>query len=129
MPPAAEKNIEKSDQTNADPILSRTQHMPADSRFRWYSGTMGTSGVGPSTYWIDAEVTVPEQQAREWRELCSGGEPATPEVVDELRRKLTADDFIHCPELAGIIGTGEWTTRTWLSQSKSVLVLTLVGEG
>lgn len=124
------KAIDKAAQTGPEPVLSRTAGIPATSEFLWWSGTMGGGAPGPSTYWVDALVSVDEQQIIRWRELCDpAADAVAPEVVDELAAELPAEDYLECPELASQLSDGTWECRVWISPSHPSIVLALVGEG
>ncbi|WP_010550863.1 hypothetical protein [Brachybacterium paraconglomeratum] len=126
----AQKNIEKSAQTDPSPLLSRTRGIPEEATVMWFSGTTGSGAPGPSTYWIDARIEVDDAQAEQWRSLCEeAGEPAAPDVVRELAEELGNEEFRECPALAAKLGDGQWEQRAWISNEDPVVVLTLFGDG
>ena len=130
MTRAAQKNIEKSAQTDPSPLLSRTRGIPEEATVLWFSGTTGNGAPGPSTYWIDARIEVDDAQAEQWRSLCEeAGEPAAPDVVPELAEELGNEEFRECPALAAKLGDGQWEQRAWVSNKGPVIVLTLLCEG
>lgn len=47
MTRAAQKNIEKSAQTDPSPLLSRTRGIPEEATVLWFSGTTGNGAPGP----------------------------------------------------------------------------------
>lgn len=130
MSRAAQKNIEKSEQTDPAPVLARTRGIPEGATMLWFSGTMGSGAPGPSTYWIDVRIEVDDAQVRQWRSLCEGaGEPTAPEIVPELADVLEGEELTECPALAAELGDGQWEQRAWISADHPVVVLSLLGEG
>lgn len=130
MTRAAQKNVEKSEQTDPAPVQSRTRGIPDDATLLWFSGTTGSGAPGPSTYWIDARIEVDAAQAQKWRSLCEGaGEPVVPEVVPELVDALGGEALVECPALAAELSDGEWEQRAWISPDQPLIVLSLLGEG
>lgn len=59
-PPPAEKSGSGAIRTDLAPLTSRFPDLGSAGSAIWMSGTMGDDRVpGPSTYWIDAVVTLP----------------------------------------------------------------------
>lgn len=126
------RTVDKAAQTDAEPVRTRTRHLPEDASYLWWSGTLGSDAPGPSGYWVDAIVTLPASRAQELRALCTqddAAEPGTPEAVPELLAELTIEDFSECPGIADRVRAEGWSPRAWISAAAPVLVLTLQGEG
>lgn len=128
------KTVDRSEMTDSAPVLDRTRGLPDDARFLWFSGTLGGDAPGPSTYWLDAMVTMTEHQAQKLREVCppdgvSVGSASAPDVLDALETQIPVDDLMECPELATQIEVDGWQTRAWMSPTEPVLVLSLLGQG
>lgn len=76
--------------TDVEPLLTRFPTLSATTEAQWMSGTMGSNRVpGPSTYWIDAVVTLPAAEHAELEDqgpLTPGALPAdfSPELMDSL---------------------------------------------
>lgn len=127
--PVSTKRIEKSAQTDPAPVLERTQGLPEDADFLWYSGTLGSGAPGPSTYWVDARLSTTEEAMDDLRAQCPDGTVSEPDVVDELSRELVDEGYAECPAVAGEIALKGWDTHVWISQNSPVMVITLVGQG
>jgi hypothetical protein len=123
------KHVEKSAQTDPDPVLDRTTGLPENAEYLWYSGTLGGDAPGPSTYWVDSRITLEHDEAAALREQCQDGAESTPDVVADLGDQLDAEDFRECPQVAQGVRAHGWTTRAWISDASPVLVLALVGQG
>ncbi|MDR1265539.1 MAG: hypothetical protein LBK42_08285 [Propionibacteriaceae bacterium] len=64
MNPAAEKNGTGERRSDMEPLVQRFPLLSGATVAVWYSGTTGSaSEIGPSTYWIDAVVTVDAETA------------------------------------------------------------------
>lgn len=63
--------------TDLEPIMKRYPQLASAESVEWMSGTVGSTDLGPSTYWIDAVVVVP---AAELQSLLAVGDPAQREA-------------------------------------------------
>lgn len=126
------RTVDKAAQTDAEPVRTRTRHLPEDAAYLWWSGTLGSDAPGSAGYWVDAIVTLSPAQAQELRALCTpdgAPVPGTPEAVPELLAELTDEDFSECPGIADHVRAEGWSPRAWISAASPVVVLTLQGEG
>jgi hypothetical protein len=103
-----------------EPLTARFPQLVGAASATWMSGTIGDSHVpGPSTYWIDAIVDLPEPEYAELSESVSATELPLPE------------DF--SPQLKGAIPTGQLLTSSDLnkgfSQGRFVCTVYLVTNG
>jgi len=92
MATQAEKTGTGTLRTDLSPLESRFPLLGMPVEATWYSGTMGSDSPGPTTYWIDAIVTVNDQVASQI-EFSYGLQSSapTPDVVDALKPDLPSD--------------------------------------
>lgn len=127
---AAEKSGTGELRTDLDPLVKRFPELRAAEGARWMSGTFGSSRApGPSTYWIDAVVTLPRGGVDDLESAHapeSGGQ--TPDVVEGLRAELPAGPFLTGDRLDRAFGHGEWSARVYLDPDRDALVLVATGS-
>ena len=103
-----------------EPLIRRFPQLVGAPSAMWMSGTMGDPRVpGPSTYWIDAIVELPDEEHAELINAVSAAELPLPE------------DF--SPRLHGAIPTGQLHSSSDLnkrfSQGRSVCSVYLEADG
>lgn len=109
------------------PLVKRVPALADARAATWYSGTLGDS-PGPSTYWIDAVVTLPATRATTLRaELDLDDLGTAPDVVDGLR-PLLPEQLLAGDQLDAEYAAGGWLVTTALGAKDPVLVITLIGE-
>lgn len=102
----AEKSGAGELRTDLEPLTKRFPLLAATESATWMSGTMGSRDVpGPSTYWIDAIVTLP------------ASEHSAPTELGALSAGSLPDDFR--PELTESVPTGELQTSPELKEAFS----------
>jgi hypothetical protein len=109
------------------PLVKRIPALADARAATWYGGTMG-EGFGPSTYWIDAVVTLPAKRAttlREELDLDYLGQ--APDVVEGLK-PLVPDQLLGGDGLDAEYAADGWQTTVALGAKDPVLVITLIGE-
>lgn len=123
-----DKTIDKAEQTNPAPVLRRTDGLPEDADYLWFSGRAGSDAPGPSTYWIDAQVEMTDVQVAALRDLGVETDASIPAVVPELAEHL--DGIWHeAPAVATRIAAEGWSARVWVAEGSPVLAISLIGEG
>ena len=129
---AAQKAGTGERRTDIDPLVKRFPLLGTPTAAVWYSGTMGEARVpGPTTYWIDAVVTVTPATAKEI-EADYGVQPTaeTPDVVDALRSELPSD-LRTSASLDGALAQGgdaeSWTVKAYFAPSTGQVVLSARG--
>lgn len=128
------ENVTKSgdgvQRTDTDPLTNRVPALTGVQSATWYSGTLGDGDVpGPSLYWIDAVVTLPDgvaEQLRDTLDLTPAASP--PPVVDALIPHLPTGTLLTGPQLDHAFSAGGWRSTAYLSQSTDELVLVIVGQ-
>lgn len=84
---------------------------------------------GPSTYWIDAVVTLEPAVADELRQThdpSAGG--AAPDLVDDVAAKVPDGELTRSDALDASLTHDGWDVDAWLVEGQDVLVLSAVGD-
>ncbi|MGH3975418.1 MAG: hypothetical protein ACRDS9_19120 [Pseudonocardiaceae bacterium] len=115
--------------TDEEPLMKRFSVLEAPREVRWMSGTYGDSrNPGPSTYWIDAVITLDDDQIDE---LTTAYSPAstsqTPSVVDGMKEHLPPGPFQTSDALNTAFKEGRWWARAYLDPQSNKLVLVATG--
>lgn len=130
MSQQATKNGDGAERNDVDPLVSRIPMLQGITGATWYSGTLGARDApGPSLYWIDAVVTLPDGVAAELRASLDLARAAgAPDVVTALQPAVPAGDLLTGEELDAAFSTTTWHTTAYLSASGDQVVLVVVGE-
>ena len=123
----AQKNGTGELRSELEPLLKRFPQLGRPLGAKWMSGTMGDARVpGPSTYWIDAVVTLQPEHAtwlrRQYAVLPAG---VAPEVVAGLR-PLPQGPWERSAALDAALSQQGFQGKALLSGDQ--LVLTALGE-
>ncbi|PWW65649.1 hypothetical protein [Actinokineospora spheciospongiae] len=114
--------------TDLDPLTKRFPLLAQAETAEWMSGTLGDDRVpGPSTYWIDAIVTLPRATVTEISEGAREG-TAAPEVVEGLRDHLPEGPFLTGESLDGAFSGQGWSVTAYLAKDTNTVVLVTVGQ-
>jgi hypothetical protein len=127
--PAAQKSGSGELRTDAEPVTTRFSALDAPRQVRWMSGTYGSPRTpGPSTYWIDAVVTLDAATAEE---LVSTYSPTptsdVPDVVNGMREHLPPGPFHVSATLDDAFDEGRWWASAYLDPQAATLVLVATG--
>lgn len=125
----ADKRGDGTLRTDTAPLTSRFSVLGEPAEVRWMAGTYGDPRVpGPSTYWIDAVVTLGADQVNA---LVAEHSPEptreTPEVVDALVEHLPAGPFHTSEALDAAFQEGRWWARVYLDPHARMVVLVATG--
>ncbi|SDO48731.1 hypothetical protein [Lentzea jiangxiensis] len=116
--------------TDLEPLTKRFAALGTPEQARWMSGTFGSDRApGPSTYWIDAVITLPKNEVDELRSAYgpeSAGE--TPDVVDGLRGELPSGSFLTGERLDRAFAADRWFAKVYLVPDERALVLVATGS-
>ncbi|MFC0623127.1 hypothetical protein [Kribbella deserti] len=99
-------------------------------RASWQAGVLGDQRVpGPSSYWIDAIVTLQPETARTLRK--SGVvTTAVPAITAALRSALPSGPWQTGADLDRVVsGTSGYACRAYLAKDTDVIVLIAEGDG
>lgn len=115
--------------TDEEPLTKRFPLLEAPFEVQWMSGTYGDSrNPGPSTYWIDAVITLDDDQIDD---LTAAYSPAptgqTPSVVDGMKEHLPPGPFQTSDALNVAFNEGRWWARAYLDPQSTKLVLVATG--
>lgn len=114
--------------TDLEPLTKRFPLLTAAEKAEWMSGTLGDDRVpGPSTYWIDAIVTLP---ASTLTEIDRGTQENTapPEVVEGLRAHLPEGPYLTGQSLDNAFTTETWSATAYRVKNTNVVVLVARGQ-
>lgn len=116
--------------TDLDPLLSRFPVLGAPAGARWMSGTSGRADVpGPSTYWIDAVVTLdPAAAGQLMTAHAPAAEGGTPDVVEGMRAELPDGPFLTGDALDVAFDHERWHVSAYLDADSGELVLVATGN-
>ncbi len=115
--------------TDLVPLTRRFPALGVPVSASWQSGAMGDDRVpGPSSFWIDAIVTLAPETAQQLR---SSGflEPAdSPEITEDLRGALPPGPWLTGAALDRIVSDGRnYHSHTFIAKDSDVVVL--IAEG
>lgn len=128
---AATKQLSGGLRTDLEPLTRRFPALGVPVRAAWASGTMGSDQVpGPSTYWIDAVVTLAPDTATILRAyaVSSPVVSSSPAVVDLVRPQLPSGSLRTSAELSRAVSVQGWAVTAYLADGTDVLVLTGTGD-
>ncbi len=111
--------------TDPEPLRKRFPKLGPTFDAQWMSGQYGDARApGPTTYWIDAVIVLPEDLAAR---LTTEHQPVetteTPTVVDGLRPRLPAGPLLTSTALNAAFAPDEGSTRAYLDRATDTLVL------
>ena len=129
MSTEAEKSGSGELRSDKEPLTKRFSVLEAPLEVRWMSGTYGnTRNPGPSTYWIDAVITL---DGNEIDDLEASYSPSTtgqtPPVVDGMKEHLPPGPFQTSDTLNAAFEEGRWWARAYLDPQSNKLVLVATG--
>lgn len=128
MSTTAEKNGDGRLRTDLEPLTSRFAALDQPVSAAWMSGELGSGRVpGPTSYWIDAVVTVTPATAARLRELATE-DAAAVEVVEELASHVPQGALRTSDALDVEFSQDGWHTRAWLVDGADVVVLASKGQ-
>lgn len=113
--------------TDVAPLVTRFPALDGAVAACWQSGTFGESRVpGPSTYWIDAVVTMPPATVEQWRrQHATQPVTAQPDVFEDMIGRLPEGPLTASPGLDAVFDVGTWYAKVFLGpDGKVVLVAT-----
>lgn len=126
----AEKSGSGEQRSDLEPLLSRFTVLGEPSGATWYSGRLGRDDVlGPSTYWIDAVVELPQD---ELDALVEEHEPleatSEPDVVADLRGEVPSGALLTDDGLDRAFSTAGFAGQVWLDPGARRVVITSKGQ-
>lgn len=110
------------------PLTSRFSALGTPESATWLSGELGGSAPGPTTYWIDAVVTVSPATAATLLATSPAPTTTTPEVVPALAPSLPAGPLSTGSALDGLFAAGEFRATAYLTADGKTVVLVAKGQ-
>lgn len=128
--PPAEKSGSSEIRTDLAPLTSRFPDLGSAESAVWMSGTMGSDRVpGPSTYWIDAVITLPPAEHTSLAELGLLAADSLPEGFSpELTDSIPASELRTSPELDEALSHPGFWSEVLLVNDGATLVLSTTFE-
>jgi len=111
-----------------EPLTSRFPQLSDAEAATWMSGTMGDPRVpGPSTYWIDAIVELPEAKHAGLLKAGSASELPLPEDFSpQLRGAIPAGQVVNSRELDERFSQGRFASNVYVvTDGRTVILSTL----
>ncbi|MBL8931216.1 MAG: hypothetical protein JNL54_13940 [Kineosporiaceae bacterium] len=128
--PAATKHLDGGLRSDPAPVLQRLPGLPQPRTISWASGVFGDPrNPGPSTYWIDAVVTLAAPDAARLAPMATEPRPAPTDLASPVAALLPAGDLLGSASLdAAASPVTGWGARVYLVEGTSTLLITAVGE-
>lgn len=128
--PAATKRIDGALRTDPAPVLRRLPGLPTPQAVTWASGVFGDlRNPGPSTYWIDAIVTLREADAARLRALATQPKQPPADLAEPIAPLVPAGALRGSDELdAALAPATGWGAQAYLVDRTPTLLVTAVGE-
>ncbi len=128
--PAATKRLDGGLRSDPAPVLQRLPGLPQPRTISWASGVFGDPrNPGPSTYWIDAVVTLAAPDAARLAPMATEPRPAPTDLASPVAALLPAGDLLGSASLdAAASPVTGWGARVYLVEGTSTLLITAVGE-
>jgi hypothetical protein len=110
------------------PLTSRFSALGTPDSATWLSGELSGSAPGPTTYWIDAVVTVSPAVAATL--LATAPQPTTtaPDVIAALAPSLPAAPLSTGTDLDALFAAGQFRATAYLTPDGRTVVLVAKGQ-
>lgn len=110
------------------PLATRVPALATATAVTWTSGTMGDGRApGPSTYWIDAVVTLDQVQADHVRSGLTLAPVSRPTLAAPVDGAVPAGPLLGSDELNRRYAPDNWSATAYLTAEGSTLILQLMG--
>jgi hypothetical protein len=107
------------------PLVDRFPAIGAPDTVSWVTWNSATGGApGPTTYWIDAVITLQPQTTRVFAELKPLAQGKIPEVAEELRPGVSDGPFLTGAALDDALSTSGWVATGYLDPARNQLIIT-----
>lgn len=83
---------------------------------------------GPTTYWIDAVITLQPQTARALADLTNPAHVPPPEVAPEVRSAVSDGPFATGAALNDALSTPGWAATGYLDFARNQLLVSATGD-
>lgn len=115
---------------DTEPLTTRFPAIGSPVAVTWVTWNSASGGVpGPTTYWIDAVVTLPSQTTSALvTDFRPAAEGKTPAVAEELRSSVSPGPFLTGTALNTALSTSGWATTAYLDPARNQLVLNAIDD-
>lgn len=121
--------VEREIRTDTQPLTSRFPAIGAPVSATWVTWNNADPRVpGPTTYWIDAVITLQPQTARALADLEPAAQAPLPEIADEIRAAVSDGPFVTGAALNNALSTPGWAATGYLDDARNLLVLSATGD-
>lgn len=114
--------------TDLEPLTKRFSALGQPVAATWMSGTLSGDAPGPSTYWIDAVVTLSPDVAQALRATGPTPTTDTPQVTDEVRAAIPDGGLLAGSDLDATFAQGEFRAKAYLLEGADAVVLVALGQ-
>lgn len=107
-----------------EPLTARFPQLVGAESATWMSGTLGDSRVpGPSTYWIDAIIELPEAQHAELLKAASTELPLPEDFSQQLHEAIPAGQLATSSELNERFSQERFESAVYVATNGRTLIL------
>ncbi|MGH3360157.1 MAG: hypothetical protein ACRDO7_15250 [Nocardioidaceae bacterium] len=112
------------------PLTKRFGALGVPRQATWMSGTLGDSDVpGPSSYWIDAIVTLaPGEAAALERRYAAAETDQRPDVIGDLEAELPEGPLLASERLDEAFSESGFATQAYIDVASDRVILTAKGQ-
>lgn len=130
MSSASTKNVDsRGRRTDLQPLTDRFPALGMPQRAVWFSGTVGDQRApGPTTYWIDAVVTLPADAAESLLVTAGPLEARTLDLTPELMSELPTGQLSGSAALDAALSNGTWKVTAAVASDRRTVVLSALGQ-
>lgn len=111
-----------------EPLTKRFAALGTPESATWQSGTLESEAPGPTTYWIDAVVTLAPDTADALRAKATETATTTPDVEDAVRAAIPAGQLRVGKDLDAAFAQGSFRAKAFLVEGTDTVVLAALGE-
>lgn len=129
-PPPPPADTSASIRRDTEPLTKRFPAIGSPVAATWVTWNSASRGVpGPTTYWLDAVVTLPSQTTSALvTDLQPAAEGKTPAVAEVLRTAVPPGPFLTGMALNSALSTSGWATTAYLDPARNQLVLNAIDD-
>lgn len=111
-----------------EPLTKRFSALGTPVSATWMSGTLSGDAPGPSTYWIDAVVTLGPEAAQSLRDLAPAAASDSPDVPQQVKAEIPSGDLLSSPALDAKFAQGQFRAKVYLVEGTDTVVVVALGE-
>lgn len=111
-----------------EPLTKRFSALGTPLSATWMSGTLTSDTPGPSTYWIDAVMTLDPEVAQGLREVASAAATDAPGVPRPVKTAIPAGNLLRGPALDAKFAQGQFRAQVYLVEGSDTVVIAALGQ-